>query len=441
MFRFTRSAGGLLTSFAILLICGSPLVYAQTVPFTIQADAGLQPALTALYGALYDGAEPTFVDADGDLLATTDAAALAEAGDAMPAYFLPGAGLALLCDTPEVLAFTAFAVSPDGQEVLIDEGLLPGVVTLTDQGGNTVEVPQPVRRIISTYSMGTYYIYAVGARGQLVSAGYLGARDPAGQAAMERIDSRFPEIDNLVRQDEVNAEEVAALQPDLVLGSPRFEWIDTVAELGVPIFLYEGETPERIKQAMLLTGGLLGPNARARAEAWVAYYDAVFEAITVQTDTLDEEERPRVLFSGTEPQRIASGDMYQTAMIEAAGGVSVSAELRGYWNDVNLEQILLWGPDVIFVVPYGGASVEAITESEEWQTLAAVRDGRVYRVPKLVAPWDTPVPDSVLGIVWMAQTLYPEVVELDCTAETEYFYGTFYDYDISAHEVADLCGS
>jgi iron complex transport system substrate-binding protein len=65
----------------------------------------------------------------------------------------------------------------------------------------------------------------------------------------------------------------------------------------------------------------------------------------------------------------------------------------------------------------------------------------VYRVPKLVAPWDTPVPDSVLGIVWMAQTLYPEVVELDCAAETEHFYRTFYDYDISAQEVADLCGS
>ncbi|MBN1265551.1 MAG: hypothetical protein JXA25_08665, partial [Anaerolineales bacterium] len=95
--------------------------------------------------------------------------------------------------------------------------------------------------------------------------------------------------------------------------------------------------------------------------------------------------------------------------------------------------------DVILVPPYGGASVEAITESPEWQILDAVVEGRVYRVPKLVAPWDTPTPDSVLSIIWMANRLYPELVTLDCGTETEYYYNTFYDYAISDEEVQSLC--
>jgi iron complex transport system substrate-binding protein len=132
--------------------------------------------------------------------------------------------------------------------------------------------------------------------------------------------------------------------------------------------------------------------------------------------------------------------MYQTAMIEAAGGESVSVDLVGYWNDVNLEQIAAWNPDVIVIPPYGGATVEAITDSPEWQILDAVQAGRVYQIPKLVAPWDTPAPDSVLGIIWLAETLYPEEVQLSCAAETETFYNTFYGYDISAEEIADLCG-
>jgi iron complex transport system substrate-binding protein len=84
--------------------------------------------------------------------------------------------------------------------------------------------------------------------------------------------------------------------------------------------------------------------------------------------------------------------------------------------------------------------VEAITDSPKWQILDAVQAGHVYQIPKLVAPWDTPAPDSVLGIIWLAETLYPEQVQLSCAGETENFYNTFYGYDISAEEIAAICG-
>jgi len=144
--------------------------------------------------------------------------------------------------------------------------------------------------------------------------------------------------------------------------------------------------------------------------------------------------------SGTEALRVASGDMYQSMMIEAAGGVSVTADLTGYWNDVNLEQVAVWDPEVIFFVPYGGANAEAFTDSEEWAIIGAVQQGRVYRVPKLAGPWDAPIPDSILGIIWMAQTLYPDLVSLDCATEAETFYNLFYDYAIPEDEIAMVCG-
>ncbi len=403
--------------------------------FTIQADEGVQEAVTAVYTALYPNEQPAFIPADADLLVT-------KSGADNAATILPDTVLVAQSDNPAVAEFIAFAVSPDGQQALIEAGALPASVTLTDQAGNTVEIPQPVRRVISSHGPTTFLVYGVGAGDRLVAASYLGARDPQGAAALARIDPRFEEVmgDDYFTQSEFNAEEAARLAPDLITTSARTQWLDVAAELGIPTFLFEAETPERLKEAMLLTGQIFGPDAAAQAAAWVAYYDRVVAEIGAQTAVIPPEERLRVLFTGSDPLQAASGEMYQTSIIEAAGGESVSADLVGYWNDVNLEQIAAWNPDVIVIPPYGGATVEAITDSPEWQILAAVQAGRVYQIPKLVAPWDTPAPDSVLGIIWLAETLYPEQAPLSCAAEAATFYNTFYGYDISAEEIAGLCG-
>jgi iron complex transport system substrate-binding protein len=284
-------------------------------------------------------------------------------------------------------------------------------------------------------------VYAVNGGSTLAAASYLGARDEAGAAAMAAIDPRFEELvgDAYFSQTDFNIEEAARLAPDLIVTSLRTEWLDTAAELGIPFVLYDAETPDRLVEAMLLTGELFGPNAVAQSEAWVDYYNWITESVVSHTETIPEADRPTVLFTGTNSLRVASGDMYQTSLIEMAGGVSVSSELTGYWNDVNLEQIAAWDPDVIIVPPYGGATVEAITENPDWQILTAVQEGKVYQMPKLVVPWDTPAPDSALGIIWLAQRLFPELETLDCAEQADFFYNTFYDYAIPSEQVESIC--
>lgn len=337
--------------------------------------------------------------------------------------------------------FLRFAISPEGQQIAIDLGLLPRAVEVVDQGGVTVTIPQPVRRIVGAYGVATYYVYAVGARDRLVAASYVGLRGPADQEAMRHIDpdfdARFTAI-SVMSQREMNLEELAALQPDLVLASARTVWLEAVGELGIPTLRFQGESPELLKEAMALMGAVLGPHAAYRAAQFNAYYDARLAEIAQQVAGI--EQRPTVYFSGTEPLRVASGEMYQTAMIALAGGESVSAGLAGGWNDVNLEQVVLWNPDYIFVPTYGGASVEAFTGSAEWGIVPAVAEGRVLQLPKFISPWDTPLPDSILGIMWMAEVLHPEQVDLDCPVQVTTFYRTFYDYALTDEEVRGLCG-
>ncbi|MBI5959928.1 MAG: ABC transporter substrate-binding protein [Chloroflexi bacterium] len=342
--------------------------------------------------------------------------------------------------TPIMVDLLKFMVSPDGQQIAIDLGLLPNVIEVTDQGGVTVQVPQPVRHIASAYGVATYYAYVVGAADRIVAASYIGAKGPAVQDTLRKIDPGFDARFNAMsalNQNEINLEEVAALQTDLILSSARAQWLDSAAELGIPILRFEGETPERLIEAMTVIGAALGPDAAYRAAQFNAYYQQVLEQISAEVTQLNAAPA-KVYFSGTEPLRVASGEMYQSEMIELAGGVSVGAELTGFWNDVNLEQIAVWDPDVIFVPTYGGASVEAITGAAEWGILRAVQDGKVYQLPQFISPWDTPLPDSILGIIWMAETLH-EGLDLGCEDQASYFYNEFYGYNISDEETMGLC--
>jgi len=93
----------------------------------------------------------------------------------------------------------------------------------------------------------------------------------------------------------------------------------------------------------------------------------------------------------------------------------------------------------VLVPPYGQASVAAVLEDPTWRLLPAVRNGAVYRVPKLVAPWDTPVADSVLALVWLTEVLHPGLIGLSCVDEATFFYRRFYDYDMSLEEATGLC--
>jgi len=408
--------------------------------FTIQSDSDLREPVSMLYQAYFQGESPVFVEENADLLVYS----VVEEDMFQPnppSHFLPGAALIPQADSDQIDQFIDFALSVEGQRLLISEGFLPEMITLTDQAGNQVDINLPVARVISAYGPVTSIVYSVDGEEQMISASYLGARDPLGSSVMEKMDPRFPGIkgDDSFSQSEFNIEEAATLDPDLIIANARSSWLESAEQINVPIFLYDAENPEKLKEAALMTGQIFGPNSSVQAQAWVHYFEAVIERIGYQVSDVPEEDRLNVLFTGTEPLRVASGEMFQSYIIDAAGGNSVTTNLVGYWNNVNMEQVVIWDPVVIIVPPYGGASVEAITDSPEWQILDAVKEGRVYRMPKLVAPWDTPSPDAVLGIIWMAQQLYPEQVDLDCATEAEYFYQTFFDYEITEEELGTIC--
>ncbi|MCD5408506.1 ABC transporter substrate-binding protein [Candidatus Bipolaricaulota bacterium] len=308
-------------------------------------------------------------------------------------------------------------------------------VTLVDQAGREVTLPGQVERVVSLYGVATLYLYPLGQQGKLVLGPYVGLKP--GSLAWEALLTVDPGLPGKYSRHKATLEEVLAAGPDLVLGKVArdLEVAQQLSRFDVPTLLLDLETLDRIKEAVSLLGTAFG--VPERASTLLSYFDEQLGEVEAAVAAA-EKTRPRVLFVGTSPFRVASGDMFQSEMIALAGGTSVTAGLGGYWQDVNTEQILLWDPEVVFIAPYGKVSPEDLLSDPVWGGVAAVEAGRVYKMPRVISPWDVPTPESILGIMWMAARLHPEL-PLDVVGEARAFYRAFFGYELS-EELAEEIG-
>lgn len=88
---------------------------------------------------------------------------------------------------------------------------------------------------------------------------------------------------------------------------------------------------------------------------------------------------------------------------------------------------MAWDPDVILTLPYYGQSLpKDILKDRGLAMVKAVSGRQVYTFPSYIDSWDLPSPESILGIMWLANILYPGEIEFDMEKEAKGFYTRFY---------------
>ncbi len=194
------------------------------------------------------------------------------------------------------------------------------------------------------------------------------------------------------------------------------------------------ENPESLIQGILLVGEIM--NRSERAAAITEYYRAKLDYI--RQKTADIRPRKKVYFAGPNALTTAGGDFFQHFIIEYAGGENVAAANRGGWATVSMEQLLEWNPDFIFIGRYGTARVESFTGDSRLSSIAAVQKNQVYMSRYYIGSWDVPTPESLLGIMWLANKLYPEAVAFDMAAEMREFYERCYGYVPDESDIAEV---
>lgn len=177
-------------------------------------------------------------------------------------------------------------------------------------------------------------------------------------------------------------DKIAALEPDLVLAFSDLQ-ADITTELvkrGYPVFTFNQRSVAEILQMVRLLGGIVG--VPAKAERLAAEFEAGLDAIRASAARLPR--RPRVYFEEWDDPLI-SGIQWVEELVEIAGGDPIFPDLRharlGKDRILDEARVLAAAPDV-FIGSWCGKPVrkEKVLARPGWDTVPAIRDGRVYEV-------------------------------------------------------------
>lgn len=319
---------------------------------------------------------------------------------------------------------TPAASEPAPQEAGADPEA-PAVVT--DAAGREVAIPDKAERVVVTCYGGATHEVAV-----------LGAADKvAAQLDMKKfplILKMFPRFDGLVDPgsfDNVNVEEIMKADPDMVLVAVRAKKGNArLEEAGIPTYTMSvgWADIDTLKQEFTNLGLLLGK--REEAEKLTSYWDEKLHMVEEITARVPEEERKSVYYTGEQITAVGYSN-WEWNWIRAVNGISAAEETPT--GDISVEQALEWNPDVVIVSK--GGSTQEILGDDRIQQMTAVKNGEVYSCPIGAFWWDRPSPESPLGFMWLAKTLYPAYTqEIDLKKETKDFYREFYNYKLSDEE-------
>jgi iron complex transport system substrate-binding protein len=197
-------------------------------------------------------------------------------------------------------------------------------------------------------------------------------------------------------------EEIAALEPDLVVASVPYR-AETIVELlraGLNVLCL---SPQRLADAyahILWLGRLT--DAADEAQRVVAEMQAQFEAIRRQVAGLP---RPRV-YVEMWPKPPMSGPGWVAELVEIAGGEFVPQRPGRQVTD---EEMRRADPQVIVVAWTGVADppLERVLERPGWESITAIREGRVVAVDEIAL--NAPGPNLARAARLLVEAIHPEV--------------------------------
>jgi iron complex transport system substrate-binding protein len=154
----------------------------------------------------------------------------------------------------------------------------------------------------------------------------------------------------------------------------------------------------------------------------------------------EADNRPRVYY-GLDADGLTTGLAGAVAMavIDQAGAVNVAGQLGpGELTRVTLAQIYAWNPDII--IAQRRSFYAALRRDAEWTGLAAVHDKHVYLAPQQPFGWlDDPAGvNRMVGLYWLSDLFYPNVLEEDLRTDVRAFYQTFYGVTLTDRQLDAL---
>ncbi len=311
-------------------------------------------------------------------------------------------------------------------------------ITLTDSAGRTVSVPRDPE-IICTLSafagplacLFGYSEQMMATSNNVLRSNFLKEMCPAVRNAV-----------NVKNSGTMNAESILAIEAEIIfVDLTMYSDSDERAKLetmGIPYVVVDFTDTRSQTEAAMIVGKALG--CEEEAARYVEYYREAMESVSaVIADSVTDKFR--VYHSVNEITRTDSANSLGAEWTATAGAINVSVDSEltsdGDKTMANVEQILLWDPEVIICNEAG--IDDLILSDPRFQGVNAVLNGRVYQIPVGVTRYGHPNGiETPLAIYWLAKTLYPDLFDYTIEEKIKEFYLEFFDYEVSDETVAAI---
>ena len=306
----------------------------------------------------------------------------------------------------------------------------------TDSTGREVTVDQEISRIAVTGPLGQIVVFAI-APDMLV--GIPGAWNPEAKAFLDEQYYSLPVLGQLYGgKGDLNLEELLKAAPQVVIdiGEPKGSIaadMDALTEqTGIP-FVHISAYLEHMDETYAMLGELLGleEEASVLAETCRRIYSRTVEM-------MQGVEKVNMLYvTGENGLNVLANGGYHSGVIDMmANNVAVveNVSSKGTGNEVDMEQILIWNPDVI--VFSENSIYDTVGEDPVWQSVSAIANNRYYEVPFGPYNWigQPPAVQRLLGMMWLGKLLYPEAATYDLYDEVAQYYQLFYHCDLTREQ-------
>ena len=190
----------------------------------------------------------------------------------------------------------------------------------------------------------------------------------------------------------INSELLIASQPDFVIATADLaEQVNAVSllrEAGIPAALFHVETVDEYLAMLKVCTDITG-----NGEAYETYGTAVKQEIDGLLASLpDPEARPKILFvrAGTKysaTKAKTAENNFVCVMLKELGTDNIAEKAPLLLDGLSFEEVLTNQPDYVFISTMGNeeaarAYMDSVLAEETWQSLDAVREGRVAYLPK-----------------------------------------------------------
>ncbi|MDO9491849.1 ABC transporter substrate-binding protein [Acetobacterium sp.] len=314
--------------------------------------------------------------------------------------------------------------------------------SFTDSAGRAVEVPAKITRIVPSGALAQIALFA------LAPEMFVGLSSKWDTTAEQYIDTKYldlPVLGQFYGQGDLNLEEIAKVDPQIIIDigeskSTIVEDMDGIQEqVGIPTVHIEA-TMDTMAEAYRTLGKLLGKEKEA--EVLAKYCETVNSDTQKIIAKVGESGKTKLVYCTGENglSVLANGSFHAEVIDTLSNNVAVVNDIssKGTGNPVDMEQLMLWDPDVIIFAP--GSIYSTVATNEAWQNLKAIKNGTYYEVPNGPYNWmgSPPSVNRLMGMIWMTQLLYPDQAQYDGYKKASEYYKLFYHTDLTQDQYNKL---